>query len=172
MTEFWKIVLSSFLGAFLALAGGYLLFRIQESKRLGNAKMSMYLELSRVSKLLTDTCKELRNNEGLGPIQIMVNKIHEKPSDFENFKPILAQLPKIKFVSIGILYSKIIEFEEVRRNLIERKERGIELSGVLGKESLTPDDKITIQFMRIYEAYFRNLDSLILEIEEVKDFLK
>jgi hypothetical protein len=172
MTEFWKIILSSFLGALLALAGGYLLFRIQENRKLNNAKVSMHLELSRISKLLADTHKELISKGGSGTIQIMVNKINDKPSDFMNFKSILAQLPKPEFASIGLLYSKITEFEEVRRYLLDRKENGVELSELLKKESLTPDERTTIQFMRIYKEYFMNLDLLIREIEEVKEILK
>ncbi|MFA9370132.1 MAG: hypothetical protein ACERIH_00270 [Labilibaculum antarcticum] len=170
MTEFWKIILSSFLGATLAIVGGYILFKVQENRKLSNAKASMSLELNSVSDILIKTQKELSQNHGSGTVQIMINRIYQKPSEFEDFKAILAQLPKSNFESIGRLYRKIIEFEEIRDYLIQ--ENGIELSVLVEKKELTSGERKTIQFMKIYEAYFRNLDLLIKEIEEVKRILE
>ena len=172
MTEFWKILLSSFLGAALATLGGYFLFKFQENRKLSNAKASMHLELSNILDLFIKTQEELNRNEGYGKVQVITNKIYREPSEFLQFKAILTQLPKSKFESIGQLYQKITEFEETRSFLIDRKVKGIEVSELIEKKKLSPDERTTIQFMRIYEAYFRNLDLLISEIEEVKRILE
>lgn len=55
MTEFWKIILSLFLGAALAIFGGYILCKFQENQKLRNAKASMEKELLRTYKILRET---------------------------------------------------------------------------------------------------------------------
>ena len=172
MNEFWISIISSFLGAILALGGAFWIYKIQENQKINNIKASIEIELEDIENNLTKN-QALVKSQGLtGTVQVMHNKIYYEPSNFDIYKADLSKLSKADFYKTFQLYRKIKEFEETRLFLIKKNENGIDLREISNKKDLTIEEQTTKMKMDIYENYFLNLDLIIEEINELQQIMK
>lgn len=167
MTKFWEIIISSVVGASLALLGAIVTMRIQDNRSLKNAKFSISVELRQIKDILVDIRGQAIDSKGTLSVDVIQTNLYYPPSDFDTYKISLSQLKPSDFRKVSDIYRKIKEFEELRLILLKKKEDGIDLSAISNKEKLSTEERTLKKYMDIYLNYYLNMDLLISEINEV-----